>query len=138
MSDTIDEEATPDLPGLPPDSDARWRTSTVGAITERLERRLVPELVGDVGGWRLLDVGCGDGDLAIHLSKRGASVVMIDSSGVAINAINQHAEYNPANRRIRCNVPSICPKATDVGQMDRSSDDSEGRVQSIANHGLQY
>lgn len=100
MSDTVDEEAIPDLPGLTPDSYARWRASTVGAITERLERRLVIELVGDVRGRRVLDVGCGDGDLAIDLSKRGARVVGIDSSSVMINAAKQHAERNPANRRI--------------------------------------
>ena len=66
------------------------------------ERRLVLELVGDVRGRRVLDVGCGDGDLAIDLTKRGARVVGIDSSSVMINAAKQHAERNPTNRRIRC------------------------------------
>lgn len=138
MLNTVDEEAIPDLPGLTSDSYARWRASTVGAITERLERRLVLELVGDIRGGRVLDVGCGDGDLAIDLSKRGARVVGIDSSSVMISTAKQHAERNPINRRIRCSAPSsICPKGADVGQMDRSSANGGGRAQSIVDHGLQ-
>jgi ribosomal protein L11 methylase PrmA len=138
MSNTVDEEAIPDLPGLTPDCYARWRASTVGAITERLERRLVLELVCDVRGRRVLNVGCGDGDLAIDLSKRGARVVGIDSSSAMINAAKQHAERNPTNRPIRCSeTPSICPKGADVGQLGRSSADGEGRAQSIVDCGLQ-
>jgi hypothetical protein len=80
--------------------------------------------------WRASTVGT--------ISKRGARVVGIDSSGVMINAAKQHAERNPTSRRIRCSeTPSICPKGADVGQMDRSSADGEGRAQLIVDHGLQ-
>lgn len=67
-------------PELGPDEYARWRASEIGAITERLERRLIFELAGVVGGRTVLDVGCGDGELALELVKRGAIVPGIDAS----------------------------------------------------------
>jgi ubiquinone biosynthesis O-methyltransferase len=74
------------IPDLGPDAYARWRASEIGVITERLERRLILELVGDVGGCRVLDVGCGDGEFALELAKRGAIVVGIDASPEMVNA----------------------------------------------------
>jgi ubiquinone biosynthesis O-methyltransferase len=94
MSDAATEKVTCDLPGLGPDSYAGWRASTVGAITERLERRTILDLAGDVRGRYVLDVGCGDGDLAVELSKRGAHVVGIDASRAMIEAAKQRAELD--------------------------------------------
>jgi ubiquinone biosynthesis O-methyltransferase len=74
------------IPDLGPDAYARWRASEIGVITERLERGLILELVGNVGGCRVLDVGCGDGEFALELAKRGAIVVGIDASPEMINA----------------------------------------------------
>lgn len=81
-----------DLLDLGPEAYARWRASEIGATTERLERQLILELVGDVRGQSVLDVGCGDGDLAVELSKRGANVVGIDASDAMIKAAKQRAE----------------------------------------------
>ena len=76
------------VPDLGPDAYARWRASEIGAITDRLERQLILELVGDVSGCRVLDVGCGDGEFAVELAKRGAIVVGIDASPEMIDAAN--------------------------------------------------
>ena len=92
MPGSAEDRAKSDLPGLTPDSYARWRGSASGAITEGLERRLILELAGDVRGRQVLDVGCGDGDLAAELSRRGAHVVGIDSSKAMIEAAKQRAE----------------------------------------------
>jgi 2-polyprenyl-3-methyl-5-hydroxy-6-metoxy-1,4-benzoquinol methylase len=69
-----------EIPDLGSEVYGRWRASTVGAIMEALQRRPILDLLGDVRGRTLLDVGCGDGDLAIKLHKRGAIVTGIDNS----------------------------------------------------------
>ena len=82
---------------LGPDIYARWRASEIGAATERLERQLIVELVGDVAGSRVLDVGCGDGDLALELTKRGAIVTGIDSSAAMIEVADRRARQHDAD-----------------------------------------
>jgi ubiquinone biosynthesis O-methyltransferase len=86
-----------ELPDLGPDAYARWRASELGAITERLERELILELVGDVKGRKVLDVGCGDGELALVLAKRGANVTAIDASGAMIEAARARARRHDAD-----------------------------------------
>ena len=79
------------LPGLDPQDYARWRGSTLGAITEELEQGLVLELVGDVTGKRVLKIGCGDGALAVELARPGAHMTAIDASEAMITAAKQRA-----------------------------------------------
>jgi ubiquinone biosynthesis O-methyltransferase len=81
-----------DLPEFRPEVYARWRASEIGAITERLEGQLILELVGDVGGCRVLDVGCGDGAFALELTKRGAIVTGIDASAAMIDGAKDRAK----------------------------------------------
>ena len=84
------------IPDLGPDVYARWRASEIGATTERLERQLILELVGNVGGRRILDVGCGDGELAVELATRGAIVTGIDASAEMIDAAAGRAKKHNA------------------------------------------
>jgi ubiquinone/menaquinone biosynthesis C-methylase UbiE len=58
---------------------ARWRASSLGAITERVEQHLVFELAGPLAGLAVLDVGCGDGAYAIEAAERGARAVGLDA-----------------------------------------------------------
>ena len=85
------------IPDLGPNVYARWRASEIGAITERLERQLILELVGDVSGCRVLDVGCGDGEFAVELTKRGATVVGIDASAEMIDAAKSRSKLQNAD-----------------------------------------
>src|SRR2546423_8693350 len=58
------------------DTDAYLRNDTVIPIRARLVR----ELLGDVTGMRVLDVGCGDGSLSTQFLDRSNSVTMVDFS----------------------------------------------------------
>ena len=79
------------IAGLDPQVYAKWRASELGAITEQLERRVMLELIGDVSGTRVLEVGCGDGALAVELAKRGAEVTGVDASARMITAARERA-----------------------------------------------
>ena len=85
------------IPNLGPETYARWRGSEVGATTERLERRLILELVGDVDGRKVLDIGCGDGAFAVELWKHGAIVSGVDTSAEMIKAARRRAEAERAD-----------------------------------------
>jgi ubiquinone biosynthesis O-methyltransferase len=82
---------------LGPDLYAEWRRSTIGEITDQLERRLILELIGDVTGKQVLDVGCGDGMLAVELAIRGAQVTGIDASETMIRAARERARREDAD-----------------------------------------
>lgn len=62
-----------------PSAYQRWRRSRLGRITDTLEENLVLDLVGPVAGLRVLDVGSGDGQLALALARAGARVWAIDA-----------------------------------------------------------
>ena len=93
----LDKTSLAAIPDLGPDAYARWRASEIGAITDRLERQLILELVGDVSGCRVLDVGCGDGEFAVELEKRGATVVGIDASAEMIDAAKRRSKLQNAD-----------------------------------------
>lgn len=75
---------------------AEWRRADIGLITERLERALVLELAGDFAGKSVLDVGCGDGDLALDLWWRGAQVSGVDASPEMIETARKRALQHSA------------------------------------------
>ncbi|MDX2155823.1 MAG: methyltransferase domain-containing protein [Hyphomicrobiaceae bacterium] len=86
MSAPGDEDRACPVPELTPDVYARWRATELGRLTEDLERGLILELAGDVTGKNVLEIGCGDGDLAVELAKRRAQVSAIDGSAAMIEA----------------------------------------------------
>lgn len=70
---------------------AAWRQSDLGRITDALEQELILDLVGPPSGLKVLDVGCGDGILALELSRRGARVAGADASDRMIAAARARA-----------------------------------------------
>lgn len=98
-----------DLPDLGPEAYVRWRASELGARTERLERGLILELVGEVAGRRVLDVGCGDGELAVALARQGATVTGIDASAAMIGAAQERARRSDAGATFRVALAEQLP-----------------------------
>jgi ubiquinone biosynthesis O-methyltransferase len=84
------------VPGLGPGLYAEWRAADIGVITDSLERALILDLAGNVAGSHVLDVGCGDGDLAVELWRRGAIVTGIDASQEMIDAARARAKSQKA------------------------------------------
>ncbi len=59
-----------------PEIYARWRATPLGAITEELEQGLILRLIGELADRSIVDVGCGDGSLAVVAWERGAKLVV--------------------------------------------------------------
>lgn len=56
-------------------------------------RRKVLELIGDVSGKRVLDVGCGSGVFIVELTKRGAYVVGVDYSNKMLEEAKRQLSF---------------------------------------------
>lgn len=84
----------PAAPGvIGPDAYAHWRETTLGAVTEALEHRLLHQLIGGVEGKRVLDLGCGDGLLTCALAARGAYAAGIDADRRMLVAAQSRATH---------------------------------------------
>ena len=104
------------IPDLGPDIYERWRASEIGAMTERLEERLIFELAGEVRGRTVLDIGCGDGAFAVALARRGAFVSGIDTSAAMIDAAKARAAQHHADVTFQVAQAERLPFAS--GQFD--------------------
>ena len=64
---------------------------------------------GDVSGAKLLDLGCGDGSTSLFFAKKGANVVAIDISEVAIQGLSEFCLENKINNitPIKCSAFDI-------------------------------
>jgi 2-polyprenyl-3-methyl-5-hydroxy-6-metoxy-1,4-benzoquinol methylase len=71
-------QAVASAQAVAPATYARWRATTLGRITERLETEVVLDLAGPLAGKMVLDVGTGDGTYAIEAAIRGASTTGVD------------------------------------------------------------
>lgn len=85
------------VPELDPQLYAQWRAADIGVVTERLERTLILELAGGIAGLSVLDIGCGDGGLALDLWRRDARVTGIDASPEMIEAARERARTRGAD-----------------------------------------
>lgn len=68
-------------------------------------------LAPDLRGQRVLEIGCGNGAFALHLSRKGASVVGIDFSAVAIRRASARRRVGEESVRFAVGSASALPFA---------------------------
>jgi 2-polyprenyl-3-methyl-5-hydroxy-6-metoxy-1,4-benzoquinol methylase len=49
-------------------------------------KKMILEAMGDISGWRILDIGCGVGILGSEMKKRGSVVEGVDISAASVDA----------------------------------------------------
>lgn len=58
----------------------RWYATPLGQLADRVEKKVLFALLPEVSGRRVLEVGCGTGNISLPLAQRGAQVVGLDVS----------------------------------------------------------
>jgi len=96
---------------------AAWRASTLGQVTDVLEQDLILDLIGPPAGLRILDVGCGDGVLAVELAGSTAHVTGVDASPEMIAAARRRAERHGREVSLELGKAEKLPFATDMFDM---------------------
>ena len=66
-------------------------TSAADSFSDNIERPAIEGLLGDVSGWRVLELGCGSGPYSIWLAQRGAQVVGLDLSQTMVSLARERA-----------------------------------------------
>ena len=72
--------------------------ATVRAGRAEMRAELLSRLPGDLTGVRVLDAGCGPGDLAVALARRGADVVGVDLSESLLRVARERMPRDVADR----------------------------------------
>ena len=88
---------------------------TVRAGRERMRHKLLNRLPKEIKGARILDAGCGTGQLTAELVKRGASVVATDISQSLIKIAKERISDRHHNK-INFHVGDLCSK--NLGKFD--------------------
>lgn len=83
----------------------------------RIERMLL-DAIGPVSGLRVLELGCGHGDLALQLLDRGAHVVGIDVSSGMVDVARARAERFRPNARADLRVAPVEETGVEDGSID--------------------
>lgn len=71
---------------LEPEAYGAWFETALGRRVWADERRAVVALLQPLGGWRILEAGCGNGRLAATLASQGIRVIGVDASGDMLRA----------------------------------------------------
>lgn len=75
--------------------------ATVRAGRDSMRSMILDRLPRDLAGWRILDAGCGAGQMAVALAERGADVVAVDLSPEMVRHADEMAwaKYLPGSVR---------------------------------------
>jgi len=69
----------------------RWYATPLGQLADRVEQEALFALLPEVRGRRVLEVGCGTGNISLALARRGARVVGLEPSGPMLGAARHKA-----------------------------------------------
>ncbi|MFW6126631.1 MAG: class I SAM-dependent methyltransferase [Thermodesulfobacteriota bacterium] len=69
----------------------RWYTTPLGQLVDRVEKAALFEFLPELQGRRVLEVGCGTGNISLALAGRGARLVGLDVSGPMLAAAHHKA-----------------------------------------------
>lgn len=74
------------------DSYDGWYTTTQGRIVDRIEREAIYAYLEPRSGMKLLDIGCGTGQYALHLAGMGLEVTGVDLSAAMLEKARTKAK----------------------------------------------
>jgi ubiquinone/menaquinone biosynthesis C-methylase UbiE len=83
-----------EIPRVVPDDETIWRRDLGRA------RRIAFEWLGDLRGKRVLELGCGPGDEAVMMARRGAWVVAVDIAPASVWVTRARAEATGVAARV--------------------------------------
>lgn len=115
LEDYFDRQAAETWARLTSDAPVGRIRRTVRAGRDAMRTQLLDWLPTDLFGRRLLDAGCGAGQLAIEAARRGADVVAID---VAPSLVDVARERTPSALRPRIDYRSGDMLADELGVFD--------------------
>lgn len=101
---------------------AKWYKKWAGADgSEHHVRLAIPaamDLLDPAEGSRVLDIGCGTGVLAKHVTSRGAAYVGVDASPKMLEFARRHAghcgAFHLGDARSLASIPQISPESFDA------------------------
>jgi len=80
--------------------------------------KYIYELIGDIQGSKVLDLGCGSGQSSVILAKKGAQVNAFDISKTAIEIAIKRAKINSVQDKIKFEVGSVEKMRYDSNSFD--------------------
>ena len=98
VEDYFDRTATQTWERLTSDAPVSKVRETVRAGRDRMREVMLAQLPDDLTGHRVLDAGCGAGQMTIELAKRGAHVTAIDISPSMVEIAQKRLPRQFANQ----------------------------------------
>jgi SAM-dependent methyltransferase len=100
------------------DFDEMYRSGQAAWEIDGPQPALARVLDDQINGPKILDLGCGTGELAIALPRRGYQVTGVDISRVAIETARAAAQPRPAGRQRDAGLPGAAARP-DGARRDR-------------------